>query len=573
MMKHVLHIEMPRALTAGVREFDVRAFLQLEKSNVKFSQVDINSRFWKFIFRKYAPQFEGSICAIFESDTLHVQDYLTVASGLILIGEQLLPLGLNIKTSGLFPTEESKLSSSSEIRDVLCGPIRDLINDFIAQTDAYYCFEKFDLISIGITGKNSFLLAFGIADYLQLNHPEVKLCVGKHHYENFSFLLTLDKILHAKTLFYSFPFISLYEEKMGDMILGILSGDQNQFTNTAWLNNDQVFVRQPGGKVSQFNALTEGCKRALLEYISDADIVPSNIHYNMQLVGNQCYYSRCTFCAQINKHIDKTVYEENEAVTLSVAVIEELHKSGVYYFSFTDEALRPADLLRLTKAIEKIRLRIIWNMRLIANTRLTSDLIEKLYQCGCREILFGLETIDTDMARVLGKVSSGDDLGDITNLVFACTHKGIGVVLSMIYGLPGFTEQKESELIEYASRMLIHNPLVLFIFNRFELFGGTVMYREPERFGITFVEAQSSGADLDNSYKFQPVTISKRSEVSFQILNLHPCVKAEEVMMSNQMNDLFQIFRHFRYASFGFTFQQKKNQDLYKELSSNYERV
>lgn len=572
-MKKVLHIEMPRALTAGVREFDVRTCLQLELSQVFFSQADLNSRFWKFIFRKYAPEFEASICNIFESEKPDTHDYLDVANGLIRIDQHLMPLDLNIKTSGLFPREESVLSCSQDIREILHGPKRELIDDFFEQADTDYCFGNFDLISIGITGKNSLLVSFGFAAYLQSRYPDTKLCVGKHHYENFSFLFTLDKILQAKTLFHTFPYIGLYEEKMGDMILGILSEDQNKFTNLVWLSEDNIYVRQPERNILPFKNLTDGCKRALQRYISDLGIAPCNIHYNMQLVGNQCYYSRCTFCAQINKHLDKNIYDERESIALSISVIEVLRNNDIVHFSFIDEALRPADLLILVKIIEQKRLRIIWNMRLIANTRLTPDLIDKLHASGCREVLFGLETIDPEMAGLLGKVSSGDEISDLNNMVFACTQKGISVVLSMIYGFPGFTETKEHDLIAYAGSMLIHNPFVLFIFNRFELFGGTMMYRSPERYGISFVETHSFRNDLNNSYKFEPACLSEKAELSFRILNLHPCVNATEVIMNKNVNDLHQIFMHFRYASFGFTSQNTNKLDIYRALTSEYARV
>lgn len=572
-MSTVLHIEVPRALTMGIREFDVRTSMQLEENGVSYDQRDINPFFWEYMFRKYAPDVADSFGEILHRATEDPNAYVNVTTAFNGINSQLASSGMKLDADGLYPLNQSMLDSSTRIQNFLEGNSGDLVAEFCAVADVKFGFGNYKLISIGVTGRNSFILAFGLAKYLREKHPEAHLCIGRHHYENFSLLLTLDKIIANKSIFANVHSFSLYEEKLGDTLLGILSGNEDRFTNCAWIKSGEVIVRQPVGPVKQYHELTVLARAGLLNYIESIGVPAANMHYNMQLIGNQCYYSRCTFCAQINKHLSNHVYEEHAALNLSFSVVQELVGMGVVYFSFTDEALRPHDLVALANRIQNASLNIRWNMRLIANTKVSVELVEKLYKAGCREVLFGLETIDMEIATAMGKVSSKDEVNAVSEMVFNFTPAGITVILSMIYGFPGFGPEKDEELISYARKMLTYNPRVLFIFNRFILFGGTPMFANPEQYGIKRLAEHASDSDLGNSYKYEPTEVPARTETIFRILNLHPCKNPTQVFADPELQEIFERFHQFRYTSFGFTYAQQYKAELYSRLTAVYETV
>ena len=365
-----------------------------------------------------------------------------------------------------------------------------------------------------------------------------------------------------------------HEELLADSITSILNNPEEK---VKWVNCyaliNGVVTYTPCSTAGPQPALelNETTLQSIRQFIAQLPIQSNVIHYNINLIGNQCYYSKCTFCIQINKHANERFYEETSSIRRSFSIIKFLAEtSGVRYFSFTDEAIRPRDLEQFCDLVISSNLDIRFNLRLIAYSKLSKPLISKLALAGCREVLFGLETINPVTAAILGKVSYRDEIDDIKKLIYNLTSKRIRLILSMIHSSPGAPSTDNEELLNFARQISLYNKQVVFIFNRFELFVGSKMYDGASDRGIQTGPINPE-EDLRHSvdYLFEGVSpeLSFKDQLRFEALVLKLPVRELAEIYGAEKHRRLKDYHHLNYASFGFTYTEMCGQDLYEDVS------
>jgi len=153
--------------------------------------------------------------------------------------------------------------------------------------------------------------------------------------------------------------------------------------------------------------------------------------------------------------------------------LEHLMKTyGVRNFYFIDD-LFTIDVRRLDKILDHFlerKMDIRWQC-LARVDRVNPELLDKMYQSGCREIHYGIESGNEE---VLKKTAKHIDLSRVRDAVTWTEEAGIRAKGYFILGLPGDTEETIEETIEFASSL----DLTEAMFSIATPFPGTQLWNE-----------------------------------------------------------------------------------------------
>lgn len=477
------------------------------------------------------------------------------------------PRGLAMSLGGIVPPAATIVSSRAieallEDRDV-----RAFHDAFaVAVEERHGAFSSYDVVSFGVT--SSAELPHVAAMAARARRAGALTVIGRHSYENFSLTLVWDAVLETGGLLRWVDAVVHHDERIDEALSSLCARAQGA---AGPLQNCAVQVN--GGLVDHppTNDPPSSAQACDASYVTRLDWPSESILCQIELVGNRCYYGRCTFCAQIEKHLTNRFLPEAASVDASVGSLTSLHRdAGVRRFSFLDEALRPADLRRFCAAVTTRELPIRWIGRGIADPKLKPDLVEAMASAGCIEFLFGLETIDPRLAAAMGKVSRHAGAEHVLELISRFDEQGIDLVLSMIHGFPGEDEHAWQTMWDFYDRVRAQSDNVTWIFNRFVLFGGTAIHRDPVRFSIRRVGRRLPDNDLQMAFNYQgPSGISgfstKLPDRSLGALRWG--VTASEMAEVEAIaGDLLEEMSVIDYGSFGIAYRDDRRRFLRHDL-------
>lgn len=571
-MQKVWHFDLPKAFSMAIRPFYDREAQVLIGEGYSYQQRDLNPHFWSSALKKW--QAAPLAKRLLESPQLDAKDLIEFMD--LLEQHQVLDEDLYLGIGGLEinPDWSSVASLNAKIASLTpehfcCQYFDDLIQSIE--------FDAGDIISLGCESESGLFMALLFSARIKHRYPQLMVCVARHHFENFSLLNRLESLLAQGDLFEYLDAISYYEEGLSETYLSLLSFNQrrvalNEIKNVVIPYQSSYHIHKSNRVPALAKPQDSGFFKALDDYWKSLGLHPLKVHYNYPLINNQCYYSKCTFCVQIKKHQSKRVYQEAEALERSIYLLYYLKsKHGLRYLSFTDEALRPRDLRLLVENPDFKAAQFRWNMRLIADANFKSELIKSLYEAGCREVLFGLETIQEETALSMVKVSQGSELQQITDLIFKFSDAGVYLILSMIYNFPQAPDNEDEVLRNYAKALLRLSAKVDFIFNQFVLFGNTEVFERPSEFGIQKIYETPPEEDLYNVFSYEGhqrnCRIDEKRTLQYELIKLD--LKRDDLVGAN-FSEQFKALKaahSLYYSSWGFIYrEQASGAKLYSVL-------
>lgn len=173
--------------------------------------------------------------------------------------------------------------------------------------------------------------------------------------------------------------------------------------------------------------------------------------------------TRCAFCM-----FYIAPYKKEESQRYTDAVIKEMQLwadrpaqnsapiQALYLGGGTPTALEASDLKRI---IEKAReyLPLANDVELTVEGRLSyfdDHKMEACLEAGANRFSLGVQTFDTEIRQALGRISPKDSL--ISRLEKLCSYNEAAVVIDLIFGLPGQTNQNFKTDLEIVSSLPIH---------------------------------------------------------------------------------------------------------------------
>ena len=109
----------------------------------------------------------------------------------------------------------------------------------------------------------------------------------------------------------------------------------------------------------------------------------------------------------------------------------------------------------------------------------TEELLAKMKAAGCNGLLFGVESANAEILRIIDKKITTEQ---VENAARICTDAGITPCMSFILGLPGETPQSVRESQEFGERLKSLGAMYGFHF--LAPFPGTKVREESDSYGL-----------------------------------------------------------------------------------------
>jgi anaerobic magnesium-protoporphyrin IX monomethyl ester cyclase len=204
-----------------------------------------------------------------------------------------------------------------------------------------------------------------------------------------------------------------------------------------------------------------------------------------------CYYGKCTFCGDgfrrnfRMRHAD-LVYEDIKSI---------VEQWDVKYFLFWDSLAPPRTLINVAKRLKEEGPEVYWFAETkFEYTYANPQTVKTLYEGGGRVFQFGFESA---VDRVLAMIDKGNELEKVDACLNALSEVGIGVCTSWFIGFP--TERENEALITYDYVSKRRDKIVMSIYSGiFNLGRDTIVYQNPDRFGVKIVEPENGEIFVDD---------------------------------------------------------------------------
>jgi radical SAM superfamily enzyme YgiQ (UPF0313 family) len=227
----------------------------------------------------------------------------------------------------------------------------------------------------------------------------------------------------------------------------------------------------------------------LEDYLAPEIVLPYNL-------GKGCYWNGCFFCEIpfINTQLPEAYRVKD--VSIIADQLEELsHKYKTPYFQFTDESCHPELLVSIAEETIKRNISIRYICYARFDQGFSEETCRRLYQGGCRKILFGLESGSQKMLTVVNK---GITVQQAEEILQSCASAGIRFRVFAMLGLPheGVEEAFETFSFFKRNRDLFISPFNHFEFSPFHLDRHSPFGREPEKHSIRCPKVNESTFSL-----------------------------------------------------------------------------
>lgn len=224
------------------------------------------------------------------------------------------------------------------------------------------------------------------------------------------------------------------------------------------------------------------------------------------IVSSRGCPQQCTFC-------DRAVFGNNYRVRSAQNVLGEfdelVDKYGAKEIRFFDDcfALDRARVYKICSSLAKRKTLIPWTCLTTVGS-VNKDLLKAMKTSGCWQVLFGLESADEEMLKVLKK---GVTLQQNINAVKWAKEAGLSVRADFIVGTPGETKESLEKTLQFA----VNARLDYAHFNKFVPYPGTELYEGLTQKGYGFNFNNGSSITDNSRFMYIPESLPKDYYMNF----------------------------------------------------------
>jgi len=211
----------------------------------------------------------------------------------------------------------------------------------------------------------------------------------------------------------------------------------------------------------------------------DAYYPPSTKSTGEGMPGNMitargCPY-QCTYCETQVVWTRKFRFRSPENVVDEIQ--ECVERYGIRQFNFHDDIfpMRKDRTIGICQEIQRRKLDITWVCMSRVNF-VWDDVMTEMKKAGCRKIMFGLESGDNEVLKIMKKEATIEQAREAFKI---CRRVGISTMGSFMFGNIGETEETIRATIDFAKEL---NPDTVAFFVTVP-YPGTEMFREASRLG------------------------------------------------------------------------------------------
>ncbi|QDU68470.1 B12-binding domain-containing radical SAM protein [Engelhardtia mirabilis] len=234
--------------------------------------------------------------------------------------------------------------------------------------------------------------------------------------------------------------------------------------------------------------------------IPDFDGLPFEKYFSPEVVipydiNRGCYYGECAFCTLPT--VIGPGYRTRSAAHIVDHVLALKERYGVRHFNFITDCMPPGMIADLpTELIEREADIRWWCDARVEPKAYDREGAERLYESGCRKLLFGFETATP---RLLKMMQKGQSLKSTVQVAENCAAAGISVTFYAMVGFPSETREEARATLDFLRQ---HAGTVREVsLQTFHIDEVALTYRDPERFGIRILD--EPGADLQLYHDYE----------------------------------------------------------------------
>jgi len=329
------------------------------------------------------------------------------------------------------------------------------------------------IVGLSVITEQQFLISLFYAMVMKKISPNMKIILGGSYIDIF-IMTRPDEDLAV--IFSFVDYLSFQEGEtciiklMDYLVRG--SGALADIPNLVYFENETIY--KTASHIEDFPSLPppDFSDTCFEQYLFPGIMVPYQ-------TSRGCYYGNCAFC----NHDES--YRKNYRTKSVESVIYELkalkNEYGIRHISFSDEAIHPDYFIDLVNALDnESQLKDIkWLYYSRVSKKFTPDIVKKAYECGCRMVLFGVETFNQ---RLLKHIKKGINAETSIENIKLFHNSGISVYIWMMYALP--TQTKEELLNDLEQIEKLKSYISGLAIGHLGLFKSCDMYKNPEKYGI-----------------------------------------------------------------------------------------
>ena len=197
---------------------------------------------------------------------------------------------------------------------------------------------------------------------------------------------------------------------------------------------------------------------------------------------NYCCPMNCAFCISSGDAFGKVTSMQPDAMAEAIKRLRDRWQTP--YFMFADDLFNISrkHAVAMAEAFVKHDLKIMWS-DCAYGKHLKQEDLELFRASGCCRLVWGLES---GSLKIQKKIQKGIEFDEFAQIMQWSHEAGIYNSLEVIAGMPGETDEDIEETVQMLHRL---RPWVDQMYlNPFSLITGSLMHKQPEKFGITNVK-------------------------------------------------------------------------------------
>ncbi|MCP3916352.1 MAG: radical SAM protein, partial [bacterium] len=211
-------------------------------------------------------------------------------------------------------------------------------------------------------------------------------------------------------------------------------------------------------------------------------------------INRGCYYGECTFCTLPT--VIGPGYRTRNARTIASHVMELKERYGAQRFHFITDCMPPGMIRDLPEELIAREADITWwSDARVESKAYDAEGARRLYESGCRKLLFGFETATP---RLLKMMKKGQSLKSTAEVARNCAAADISVTFYAMVGFPSETREEARATLDFIrTNADVVREVSLQTFHIDEV---AETCRTPEKFGIEIIDDPEADLQLYHDY-------------------------------------------------------------------------
>jgi radical SAM superfamily enzyme YgiQ (UPF0313 family) len=341
-----------------------------------------------------------------------------------------------------------------------------------------------DLIGISTTTP-TFKITIKIAQEIKKNAPGLKIFIGGAH-----ITATPETAMVSKC--FDYGIVGEGEKTFLELVQYLENPSNKNIFDIAGLalrKNGKVFNTPIRGYIENLDELPMPARHLMIA-LKETQAVPASVYKlpSGNLITSRGCPSQCSFC-------DRAIFGMKFRARNAKSVVDEveilINEYGARDIKFFDDTFTVSKqrVYEIIDEMKRRKIKIPWSC-LTKVKSINKELLKAMKEAGCWQILFGLESGDDRMLKLLKK---GNTVEDNRKAVTMAAELGINTRGDFIVGTPGETKESLMNTLNFALSI----PLDYAHFNKFVPLPGTEIYRELLNKGYDFDEKMLEGSCVD----------------------------------------------------------------------------